>query len=279
MGRIGSRTSWSYVWPNLAANGPFYLVDERFPAVHAVLAIVGTITARPRTLAAAVAGYFLAFFGVFLVFYAGSYDYGADVRFSLTTYPAIAILAGPGAAVTTRWLAAWGLGLRRATAAVCAFLVVQFSWYLPYVRTVGEEAWGARADVEFARRIAATIPADGFVLSHNPNMFHVWGTSAAQTYIAVDRPDYVAQLTRRYRGGVYFHWGFWCNVDDAVQRGLCESVAEAHDMELLAEHHRRTYRFAFYRVANRRGLDADGVVSGFFDARTQARESISVSPP
>ena len=31
--------------------------------------------------------YFLVFFAIDLVFYAGSYNYGADVRYSLMTYP------------------------------------------------------------------------------------------------------------------------------------------------------------------------------------------------
>jgi hypothetical protein len=40
-------------------------------------------------------GYFLAFWLVFLFFYAGSYNYGADVRYSLMTFVPIAILAQP----------------------------------------------------------------------------------------------------------------------------------------------------------------------------------------
>ena len=46
--------------------------------------------------------YFLLFFGIDLVFYAGSYNYGADVRYSLMTYPPIAVLGGLGAAQLAR---------------------------------------------------------------------------------------------------------------------------------------------------------------------------------
>ena len=46
----------------------------------------------------ALALYFALFFGMFLLFYAGSYNYGADVRYSLMTYPPLAILGGLGAA-------------------------------------------------------------------------------------------------------------------------------------------------------------------------------------
>jgi hypothetical protein len=46
----------------------------------------------------AMALYFALYFGIDLVFYAGSYNYGADVRYSLLTYPPIAVFAGLGAA-------------------------------------------------------------------------------------------------------------------------------------------------------------------------------------
>ena len=39
-----------------------------------------------------------------------------------------------------------------------AVLAAQFLWYMPVVRTVGEEAWAARADVAFARSAALGLP-------------------------------------------------------------------------------------------------------------------------
>ena len=256
-GAYGPRTSLSYVWPNLTVNGPFYLADERFPASFTLLAILGAATSRRKGIAAVVVCHFLAFFGIFLFFYAGSYDYGADVRFSLTTYPAIAILSGLGAATAAASCStAFRLSPSRARAAVCAIIVLSFSWHLPYVRAVGEEAWGARTDVEFAHTVASTVPSDGYLFSHNPNMFHVLGTSSAQTGIAADRPGYVAGLLERYRGGVYFHWGFWCNVQDDVQRDLCRQVTEIYDLEVVAERRHWYQHYLLYRVTGVRDGDA-----------------------
>ena len=42
--------------------------------------------------------WFLLFWGIFIFFYAGSYNYGADVRFALVSYIPIALIAGYGAA-------------------------------------------------------------------------------------------------------------------------------------------------------------------------------------
>ena len=87
---------------------------------------------------------------------------------------------------------------------------------------MGEEAWAAREDVAFARAFASRLPANSLVLTHNPNMFLLWGTSAAQASIAATEAEYVrAVYFPRYRGGVYFHWNFWCNVNDPVQRQFC----------------------------------------------------------
>ncbi len=40
--------------------------------------------------------WFVLFWGIFLFFYAGSYRYGADVRFALLSFMPLAVLAGIG---------------------------------------------------------------------------------------------------------------------------------------------------------------------------------------
>jgi hypothetical protein len=130
-----------------------------------------------------------------------------------------------------------------------AALGVQFLWYLPLVRTTGEEAWSARADVEFARSFAENLPRNSIVLTHNPNMFHLWGRSAAQASIAMTEPDYVSHvLLPRYAGGVFFHWNFWCDVADPVQQSFCTGVLARFPHTLLREYRERDYRYALYRL-------------------------------
>ena len=98
--------------------------------------------------------YFLLFFGIGLVFYAGSYNYGADVRYSLMTYPPLAILGGLGAA---RWRGRLERDRCMASRArvVTAALAFQFLLVFPVVRATTEEAWAARADVRFAQSLPA----------------------------------------------------------------------------------------------------------------------------
>ncbi|HTV00641.1 MAG TPA: glycosyltransferase family 39 protein [Luteitalea sp.] len=246
-GTTGPRLSLSYVWPNLTVNGPFYVADERFPALYTWLALFGILAGgawRPR-LASLV--YFGVFFGIGLAFYAGSYNYGADVRYSLLTYPPLAVLAGVGAARLTRWVA------RRApqqwaTALVTLGLLVQATWYAPVMRATTQEAWAARADVRYAQAFAKQLPPHAYVLTQNPAMFHVLGVSAGQMSLVTTNPLYLPYLRMRHPSAVYVHWNYWCNVPDQVQQDFCRQALAAAPVRVVGEYRERDQRFAFYRV-------------------------------
>jgi 4-amino-4-deoxy-L-arabinose transferase-like glycosyltransferase len=248
-GAEGERMSWQFVAGNLQTNGRFYLGDHRFPVVYTLLALAALAAWRDRRATLFALGYFCLFAGVYLPFYAGSYDYGADVRFALMTFPPLALLAGAGAAMLAGGLHRVGLSVRHAELFVAAALVFQFLGYMPWVRGVGEEAWAARADVAFSERFVARLPPDSVVLTHNPSVFHVMGRNAAQLSLATVNPGYITDvLSRRYRGGVYLHWNFWCNVSDPVQQQFCASALARFPHTLVEEYRERDYRYAFYRL-------------------------------
>jgi hypothetical protein len=134
-----------------------------------------------------------------------------------------------------------------AHAAATAALVFQFLWYMPLVRATTEEAWAARADVRFAREVAPQLPPNAYVLTHNPAMFHFWGINAGQMSTLLANPSHVEYLARRYPGGVFLHWNFWCNVTDQSQKNLCSDVMAVRPAELVREYVERDQRFAFYK--------------------------------
>ena len=103
-GASDARLSWRFVADNLRVNGRFFLGDERFPLLFTLLALVGLTRRRLGRERLAVCLYFLLFFGIYLLFYAGSFNFGADVRYSVLTVPPIAILGGLGAARLSSWL-------------------------------------------------------------------------------------------------------------------------------------------------------------------------------
>ena len=250
-GTVGPRFSLRYLPENLRVNGWFYLYDERFPVAFSLLAGAGLVSVLYRRERAAMAVYFLLFFTVGLLFYAGSYNYGADVRYSLMTYPPIAVLGGLGASRFSRALSQIGarFGAGHIGGALTAILLLfQFLWYAPVVRATTEEAWAARADVRFAQTFAGEIPRNSYVLTHNPGMFHLWGVNAGQMSLVTSNTEYLRFLAGRYRGGIYLHWGFWCNVQDRVQQEICQNALATAPGELVREHRERDQRLAFYRL-------------------------------
>ena len=246
-GTTEARMSLRYVVDNLRVNGVFYLADGRFPPLFTLLAVIGSPGRTFKTERASMMLYFFLFFGIYLSFYAGSYNYGADVRYSVMTYPAIAALGGVGAARLVKWLKVLLPDLA-ARQALTAALAVQFLWYLPLVRATSEEAWAARADVRFARSFASELPANSYVLAHNPGMFHLWRVNAGQMSAIATNPAYLNFLARRYTGGVYLHWNFWCNVQDPIQVQFCRRALEMHSVEMIREYRERDQRFVLYRV-------------------------------
>jgi hypothetical protein len=246
-GTNDARLGLQYVAANLRVNAGFFLGEERFPVAYTVLAVVGLLVARLR--GAALVLYFCLFFGITLLFYAGSYNYGADVRYSLMTYPPIAVLAGVGTSAVGRRLATVAAVGGRAAWVVAAALGVQFLWYAPVVRATTEEAWAARADVRFAASVAPQLRGNTYVLAHNPGMFHLWGVNAGQLSVVVGNPGYLEFLAGRYAGGVYLHWNFWCNVQAPEQQNLCRLVRAGAPVETVRTYRERDYGFAFYKFA------------------------------
>ena len=245
-GSTDARLSLRYVAQNFRVNGAFYLADERYPVLFTLCAVAGLAVSGVRASRWPLVVYFLGFFGLCLLFYAGSYDYGADVRYSLMTYPPLSVLAGLGLAGLIRQLEGALPGVAAKPAAV-AVLLAQSLLYAPVVRATTEEAWAARADVRFAADLAPALRGDQYVLTHNPAMFHLWGVNAGQMSMVMANPSHLEYLRLRYPGGVYLHWNFWCNVHDQAQREPCTRALALAPTVPIREHRERDQRFVLYR--------------------------------
>jgi hypothetical protein len=248
-GAIGARFSLNYLAPNLNTNGIFYLDNQEFPLLFTLLALLGLCVARGWGKKAFVGIWFLLFWGIFLVFYAGSYRYGADVRFSLVSYMPLAIFAGLGLGWIHEKLGRRPIGVRLIPALIVLFA---FSSFLPGIHARRQEAWASRADHMYAQKFAEILPENSMILTHNPNMFFLWGKSAAQASLVSQNPVFADGLLNHFQGGVYFHYNFWCNVDDPVQKQFCLNVLDMFETELIREYTERNYRFALYKLIRRK---------------------------
>lgn len=261
-GSSGPKFSVSYFKENARVNTLFYLSNIRFPVLFTVLFFLGIVLKTGREdgthrrfhpgVKAVILTWFLLFWGIFIFFYAGSYNYGADVRFSLLSAIPLALLAGCGAASLE-----YGLRQRlRFNQVHCVItVVIAFSFlpFFPFIRAITQEAWGARADHRFAREMARALPDDSVVLTHNPNMFLLWGKNAAQASLATEQQSSFNRFFYRYRGGVYFHYNFWCNVPDKLQNSFCTNILERYDCTPVLSFKEQNYTFELYKVEKKGG--------------------------
>jgi hypothetical protein len=246
-GTTDARLSLRYVFVNLPANGGFYLGDWRFPIAMTALAAWGLGADGFGRERLALGAWFGLFFVMFLLFYAGSYNYGADVRYSLMTYPPLAILGGLGASRIRHWLGG-RTGSADARWLLIGAILAQSILYIPVMRATTEEAWAARADVRFAESLVPQLRGNKYLLTHNPGMFHIWGINAGQMSRLVGDPGYGVALDTRYSQGVYLHWSFWCNVQDAVQQEFCQRALKTQPADAVSEYREREQRFVLYRL-------------------------------
>ena len=235
-----------YVRPNLLSNGLFFLDNKDFPALLTAFFFVALFARRLAKEKIMLLFWLLFFWGVFLFFYAGSYHYGADVRFVLMALPPFSLLAGLGlSSLDGEIKKLTGKNIPLAAGVVLA----AFLWFLPKASAVGEEAWAARADHQYAKVMAEKLPSDAIVFTHNPNMFLFWGRSAAQASILAgcDRAR-LEEWKARFPGGIFFHFNFWCNVSDPVQQSFCARILEKFRHQEVLKFGAREYKYVLYRI-------------------------------
>jgi len=254
-GSSSDKFSLAQFWFNLPANGGFLIDNLRYPLIFTVLAIVGLFVSESKKDALPKFNleritfflWFLWSWGVYLFFYAGSYNYGADVRFSLACAAPLALLAALG---IERIVSVGANNASYVKVGVLAAVILSVISFFPLVRAEGFEAIDARLDANLSKELATYIPKDSIVLSHTPHLWLIRGFNSAQSLLAMTQKSKVDEhFFRRYTGGVFFHHGFWCNVPDPMQVKFCENIFKEYDVKLIAERWGRgNFRYALYQI-------------------------------
>jgi 4-amino-4-deoxy-L-arabinose transferase-like glycosyltransferase len=247
-GATGPKFSLDYFADNFKANSAFYYNNKVFPLLFLIFAISGLLFYKNRACIIeklTVLSWFLAFWGIFLFFYAGSYKFGQDVRFSLLSYAPLAIFAGLGVSFIKNLLE----NKVKPIAAILILLIMfNFTWFLPFVRAEGEEAWEARTGHKYAVEFANLLPDNSIIFTHTPNVFLLHKRSALQTSSETYNPGLVESHLSRFKGGVYVDFNFWSNVQDAIERGFTETILNRYNYEIIREHYYRHYKYGLYKI-------------------------------
>ena len=131
---------------------------------------------------------------------------------------------------------------------IVGIILASFLQFLPFVRRVGQEAWGARYDHHYARTFVQKIPDRSIVLSQTPSMFLLWGQNAIQTYAGINHPELILELMKKYNGHVYFHHNYWCNAKSESNRNLCQSIHEKYRLEKIVTAREQDYEYGLYQI-------------------------------
>ncbi|MEJ2306143.1 MAG: glycosyltransferase family 39 protein [candidate division WOR-3 bacterium] len=247
-GAQGAKFSLNYLPYNLATNLSFYFINRHFPLIFSIFAIIGLVFYKNQLKNKLVLlVWFLTFWGVFLFFYAGSYRFGQDVRYSILSYPALSLFSGLGLS----YLATRLKNKIKSIKALMTFLIIfNFTWFLPFIKAEGEEAWAARNGHRYAIEFAQLLPPNSIIFTHTPNVFLLNKKSAIQSSAATYNPGTMERLAVRFKGGVYVHYNYWSNVNDPAQRSFTENILNKYDYKTIKEYHYRDFKYALYKITN-----------------------------
>jgi hypothetical protein len=242
----GQRFSAKFIGKNFRSNAGYFFTSTWFPLAGTLLAAVGALWLAVRNLALAlVIGLWFALgWGVFVLFYAGGYHYGASNRYALVSAAPVAILMGVGAArifqaMHTRYL------LCGASASVLALnWLATFS----YVPTESREAAAAREDIRFVVDERARLPHASLVISRAPTVWLVEGANAAELpKVESLIRNHLREMQNQYPGGIYFHFGYWDNSQPEFAEEAARLIVDMEATE-FARRQCQEHRFALFRL-------------------------------
>jgi hypothetical protein len=250
----GERFGLSNLVKNSRDNFRFFIADIELPALFTAFAVVGLFSRLRdwrQKVFASLWGIF--YFTPFLLFYAGSYRYGVDVRFANMILPPFCIMAALGAeravgALAKIWSGRfWGYCLT-------AFLLLVFLPHMPWIRTVHEEAWVGRFDHDLIVREAPNLPLDAVIFCHNPHMINVSCKrgSLQSHYGSVDEK---VNMVFSQTDNVYFYRDYWCYAPDT--RANYEYFLANFDMTVVVTSKIMDREYTLYKVT-RRSRDGTG---------------------
>ncbi|NQT30245.1 MAG: glycosyltransferase family 39 protein [Candidatus Saganbacteria bacterium] len=235
--------SWVHFMGNFKANFAYFFENSRTPLLVSLLAIIGIFPFRKwfKEKGLLLITFFV-FFTIFLFFYAGSYNYGTDVRFSLILNLPLTILAACGILLLNSTL------LKRVNSLALNFiwiilLVGSFVLVYPAI-PIGEESSNVRASHDYMVEVLSDLPENSYMLSYDPCIVVINGRKGAQTFYAT-RQDVMDRIYAE-TDQVYFYKDIWSQIPP--YSGKWRSLLKDYDLEWIKGLPFGKYNFDLYRM-------------------------------
>jgi Dolichyl-phosphate-mannose-protein mannosyltransferase len=252
----GRRFDTAFLAANFRSNAGYFFQQKWYPLAGTALAVAGAIwlAVRNRWFGFCAGVWFACSWGIFVLFYAGGYHYGASSRYAVVSAAPVALFVGIGAA---------GLlaGLRRqplAAAGIGIIAVLNWITAMHYVPQLGRESNEARADVDFAHEAAAKLPTGSLIISNDPCLWNMLGRNSGelQNLESMVRTN-LRELVRQYPGGIYLHWDYWVNCQPNYGEIWRQLVLDTH-ATVFARRNAEASKLAVFRLDTPYALEAMG---------------------
>ncbi|MGC8479439.1 MAG: glycosyltransferase family 39 protein [Candidatus Micrarchaeia archaeon] len=204
----------------------------------------------------------LLFFIFYTSFYAGSVNYGVDVRFMLELMPFIAIAAGFGVLGLTDIVYFGFKKLLKVKKEVFLLIlstiliitvIIPFYLIIPYitipVNEMPQEYFNTQA-TSFIYNNYQKVPTSCLVFSFTPDIWYELNRSAAQvSYMSELNSNTSNNLFKNYSCFV-FDYGYWCTVSE-FSSSTCGSQLFSYNTSVLAtERNSEGSNFTLYKINN-----------------------------
>jgi hypothetical protein len=242
----GRRFDLAFLTKNLSSNAGYFVQQKWFPLAGTALALAGAVwlALRSRRFGFGLGLWFAMSWGVFVLFYAGGYYYGASSRYAIVSAAPVALLMGIGAS------AVFAMGRRQPIVLGGLGALILMNWVaaMRFVPSLGRESNEARADIEFVREAAPKLPTGSLVISTDPCVWNLLGRNAAQLFSVegMVRGD-LRELVRQYPGGIYLYWDYWMNRDLDHARIWRQLILDAH-ATVFSRMNAEAAQFALFRL-------------------------------
>ncbi|MEN9840505.1 MAG: hypothetical protein RL376_305, partial [Verrucomicrobiota bacterium] len=252
----GQRFALDFIGKNLGSNLGYFFQNEWFPAIGTLpLAIgAGWLLLRRGSVALVLAGWLAASWGIFVLFYAGGYHYGASCRYAVISAAPVALLIGLGLTVAFHTLKP------RPLLAGAAAMLFALGWASgwKFVPTLTREAIEAQEDIVFIQREAVRLPTGSLVVTQIPYVWFLEGRNASHYYpIENMLESQLRELANQYPGGIYLHYGFWENAEPTRARLAADWIVSCEATE-LARYTSHAHTFGLFRLDTPGGLARHG---------------------
>lgn len=249
----GKRLGLEYIPHNLSVNTMFWFTGDLHPVFFTILSLIGLFYLLPkgRKIFLFNLVWFLTFFTLFVLFYAGGVDNGGiGFRFINIYFAPTVILGGYGAFVLSGLLTKLTKNKFITLFILLTIILISFYFTLPFILVPDKQAQYARDMHDLlVMPNMDSIPENCYVLTHNPSIFLVEGRNSLQTWFGQN--DRVMNDVFEKTDCVMWLEGAWCAVDPNFKKGICKSMHDKYKLTIFARHVREENPeqvFTIYRV-------------------------------